>query len=125
MKEITLISRTLLLRAKRHWQYGVRWKNDHFSNWSYDQLGTQIHLSIPQYDKYKVLLKTLSVRYPFCVSMLTFCDSGPKSGLSYWIFVDFGVVITLQVNANDIFATYYHVLYVFMFIPSILHIIIY
>ena len=72
-------------------------------------LSTQIHSSIPQYDKSKVSLKKLSGRYPLGVSKSTFCDSGSDSGLSSWFSVGFGVVESLQVNANDTFATFYHI----------------
>jgi len=46
----------------------------------------------------------MSGRYPLCVSKSTFFGSGSKSGLSCWILVGFGVVVTLQVNANVTFA---------------------
>ena len=51
----------------------------------------------------------MSGRYPLGVSKSTFCGSGSKSGLTSGILVGFGVVITLQVNANDTFETYFHV----------------
>jgi len=72
-------------------------------------LSTPIHSSIPQYDVCKVSLKKLSGRYPLCVSKFTFCGSGSNSRLSSGNLMGFGVVITLQVNANDTFATFYHI----------------
>ena len=39
----------------------------------------------------------------------TFCGSGSDCGLSSWFSVGFGVVESLQVNANDTFATYYNI----------------
>ena len=50
------------------------------------------------------------------VSKSTFCGSGSDSGLSFWFSVGFGVVESLQVNADDTFATCHHIsvcLYVF------------
>ena len=41
-----------------------------------------------------------------------------KSGLSCWILVGFGVVVTLQVNAYDSFATNYHI-FVCLYVYSI------
>ena len=42
-------------------------------------------------------------------SKSTFFGLGSESGLSCGILVGFGVVVTLQVNANDTFAAYIHV----------------
>ena len=69
-------------------------------------LSTQIHSSIPQYDIYKVSLKKIVWKVPFgCVKVDIFAGPGSKSGLTSGILVGFGVVITLQVNANDTFGT--------------------
>ncbi len=54
---------------------------------------------------WKFRWKKLSARYPLSVSKSTFCGSGSKGGLTCGILVDSGVVIALQVNKNDTFAT--------------------
>ena len=51
----------------------------------------------------------MSGRHLLGASKSTFFGSSSKSGLSFWILVGFGVVVTLQVNANDTFAAYIHV----------------
>ena len=58
---------------------------------------------------YEVSLKKIEWKVPFVCVKVDILRFGSKSGLSCWIFVSFGVVITLQVNANETFATYYHV----------------
>jgi hypothetical protein len=49
----------------------------------------------------------LSGRYPLSVSKSTFFGLGSKGGLTCGISVGSSVVIALQVNKNDTFATYY------------------
>ena len=101
-----------------HWSNKHRRKVEHHNlssglvgKWPIFQMGhmtnlsTRIHSSIPQYGISKVLFKKLSGRYPLGVSKLTFCSSGSVSGLKFWFLVGFGVIESLQVNANDTFAT--------------------